>query len=98
MGGERPNAGNPELDELNRLRSLMLPRIHAVNESMKTLREQNQQNGLGVSAELVASQKRMGFFMDVASEALRSGNVAEARTSLTNAERELDKLERRFGH
>ncbi len=76
----------------------MRPRIHAVNESMKALREQNQQNGLGVSGELVSSHKRMAFFMDVANEALRAGNVAEARTSLFNAERELDKLERRFNH
>ncbi len=40
----------------------------------------------------------MAFFMDVANEALRAGNIAEARTSLFNAERELDKLERRFNH
>ena len=76
----------------------MMARIHAVNESIKNLREQNQQNGMGVSAEIVASQKRMGAFMEFANDALRAGNVAEARTRLTNAERELDKLERRFGH
>jgi serine/threonine protein kinase len=97
-GIERPNAGNPELEELTRQKNLMMPRIHAVNESMKNLREQNQQNGLGVSPELVASQKRMGFFMETATDALHAGNVAEARTSLTNAERELEKLEKRFGH
>jgi len=75
----------------------MMARIHAVNESMTRLREQNERNGLGVNPELVASQKRMGFFMDVATDALHAGNVAEARTSLANAERELGKLERRFG-
>lgn len=95
---ERPNAGNPELAELHRQKNLMMARIQAVNESMTNLREQNRQNGLGVNQQLVASQKRMGFFMDVATDALRAGNVDEARTSLTNAERELEKLERRFGH
>jgi hypothetical protein len=76
----------------------MLPRIHVVNESMNNLREQNRQSGLGVSGDLVASQKRMGFYMDVVADALRNGNIAEARTSMINAERELDKLERRFNH
>jgi serine/threonine protein kinase len=97
-GIDRPNAGSPDLEELTHQKNLMMARIHAVNESMTRLREQNERNGLGVNPELVASQKRMGFFMDVATDALHAGNVAEARTSLANAERELDKLERRFGH
>ena len=97
-GIDRPNAGSPELEEMTHQKNLMMARIHAVNESMKRLREQNERNGLGVNPELVASQKRMGFFMDVATDALHAGNVAEARTSLANAERELDRLERRFGH
>jgi len=96
-GIDRPNAGSPDLEELTHQKNLMMARIHAVNESMTRLREQNERNGLGVNPELVASQKRMGFFMDVATDALHAGNVAEARTSLANAERELGKLERRFG-
>jgi eukaryotic-like serine/threonine-protein kinase len=98
QGYDRPSPGGGELDELKHQRDLMLPRIHVVNESMNNLREQNRQSGLGVSGDLVASQKRMGFYMDVVADALRNGNIAEARTSMINAERELNKLERRFNH
>jgi hypothetical protein len=97
-GIDRPNAGSPDLEELTHQKNMMMARIHAVNESMMRLREENERNGLGVNPELVASQKRMGFFMDVATDALHAGNVPEARTSMANAERELEKLERRFGH
>lgn len=94
-----PSAGgrDPALQELHHQRELMIPRIEAVGASMADLQRQQASMGLGMSGDLIASQRRMQFFMDAATRALRNGNTAEARTALNNAERELDRLERRFG-
>jgi serine/threonine-protein kinase len=92
--------GNPaasELQELAHDRDLMIPRIEAVNTSMAKLQQEQSRMGLGISGDLIARQRRVQFYMETANEALRRGNVAEARTSLNNAERELGKLEDRFG-
>jgi hypothetical protein len=91
------NTGNGELQELEHQHDLMVPRIEAVNTSLAKLQQEQSRMGLGLSPELIARQRRMQFYMETASGALRRGNVPEARTSLNNAERELDKLEERFG-
>src|SRR5579872_1087597 len=100
MPQPRPHQGptqvSAEINELVRLRDLMRSRIHTVNESMRRLREQNEHNGMGVNGELVASHKRMLFYMEVANDALHTGNIGEARTALNNAERELGRLEHHF--
>ncbi len=88
---------NAELEQLNQERMMMLPRIDAVTFSMKKLQQEQSRDGLGISGELVATHRRMGFYMETADMALRRGNTAEARTALANAERELGKLETRFG-
>ena len=89
-----PNPGNSELDELEHQRNLMTPRIEAINADLARLQQAN--NG-GVNGTLIASQRRMQFYMETASEAIRRGNAAQARTALNNAERELGKLEEHFG-
>ena len=93
-----PAGGNdPALQEVRQHREMMIPRIEAVNASMTDLQRQQASMGLGMSGDLIASQRRIQFFMDAATRALRNGNTAEARTALNNAERELDKLEKHFG-
>jgi hypothetical protein len=59
-----------------------------VNATMTRL-EQNQ----GVSRDLVARQHRLMFYLETADGALRKGNIEQARSSLNNAERELQVLE-----
>ena len=95
-----PPAGNPvnnEMEELNHHKMLMHARIDAINNSMKNLEQEQRRQGLSLNGALVASQHRMVFFMETADGAMRKGNIAEARSALNNAERELDKLEEHFG-
>ena len=95
-----PSAANPvnnELEELNHHKMLMHARIDAINNSMKNLEQEQRRQGLTMNGALVASQHRMIFFMETADGAMRKGNIAEARSALNNAERELDKLEEHFG-
>lgn len=95
-----PPAGNPvnsEIEQLNHQKLLMHSRIDAVNASMRSLEQEQRRMGLGMNGDLVARQHRMVFYMETADGAMRKGNIAEARTALNNAERELDKLEEHFG-
>jgi len=92
-----PNPENAELEQLNQRRLLMHARIDAVNASMTKLEQDQRRMGVGMSGDLVASQHRMVFYMETADTAMRKGNIEQARTSLNNAERELGKLEARFG-
>ena len=95
-----PSAANPvnnELEQLNHQKMLMHARIDAINNSMKNLEQEQRRQGLTMNGVLVASQHRMIFFMETADGAMRKGNIAEARSALNNAERELDKLEEHFG-
>ena len=93
----KANPVNSELEELNHRQMLLHTRIDAINASMTQLEQQQRRMGLGMNGDLVARQHRMVFFMETADAAMRKGNVAQARTSLDNAERELDKLEEHFG-
>lgn len=85
------------IEELNHRKMLMRARIDAVNASMTKLEQDQKRMGLGMSGDLVARQHRMMYYMETVDGALKNGNVEQARVSMNNAERELDKLEERFG-
>ena len=48
-------------------------------------------------AEIISSEHRMEMLMDKAEGEIREGDPAAAKRSLDAAERELEKLEERFG-
>ena len=89
-----PGAG---LEELNHRKMLMHARVDAINANMTKLEQDQRSMGLGMNGELVARQHRMVFYLETADGAMRKGNVEQARSSLNNAERELEKLEEHFG-
>lgn len=91
------NPANSELEELRHRRGLLGARVEAVNDSIKDLQESQRRMGLTMNGDIVARHHRIGFYMETADAAIHSGNIAEARTSLNNAEHELEGLEKRFG-
>ena len=93
-----PAVDTKAIDELRQRQSLMAVRIGAVKTSMDKLQSEQSRMGLGISQDLVARERRVELFMDQAEGALRDGNIAQATSKLDNAERELEKLEERFGH
>ncbi len=85
-----------EMRDLRHRRMLMQARIDVVNANLRRLEQHERALGRNVNGALLAREQRLGFDMGIADRALREGNLAEARATLANAERELEQLENRF--
>ena len=86
-----------ELKELRHRQALMSARITGVKSSLRQLQQQQSASGLGISPELISGEHRMEMLMDKAAGEIRENDAAAAKRSLDAAERELEKLEDRFG-
>ena len=86
-----------QLDELRHRQTLMAVRAGAIKGSLDRLQQEQARAGLGISSDLVATNQRMAYYMDLAEAAIRDGKPDVAQKHLDNAERELSKLEDRFG-
>jgi len=86
-----------ELDDLRQRQGLMSIRMETVNGSLRRLSAQQASSGFGPSPELTSAAGRMRLFMDQATNQIRSSDPAAAKKSLDSAERELEKLEDKFG-
>jgi serine/threonine protein kinase len=86
-----------ELKELRHRQALMGARIGGIKGSIRQLQQQQAASGLGISPEITSGEHRMEMLMDKAEGEIREGDPAAAKRSLDAAERELEKLEERFG-
>jgi eukaryotic-like serine/threonine-protein kinase len=86
-----------ELDSLRERQGLMAVRMETVAGSLRRLSAQQASSGYGPSPELTGAAGRMRLFNDQAVSALRNGDPAGAKKALDSAERELEKLEDKFG-
>ena len=86
-----------ELKELRHRQALMAARIGGIKGSLRQLQQQQAASGLGISPELVSTEHRMEMLMDKAEGEIREGDPVAAKRSLDAAERDLEKLEERFG-
>lgn len=86
-----------ELGELRHRQTLMAARLGGVQTSIQRLQAEQNRMGLGISPEITSGQHRLEYHMDEAERAIKAGDAATAREKLEAAERELERLESRFG-
>lgn len=73
-------------------------RVGTVRTSLGNLARAQASQGLAPSGELVSTEQRMIYQMEQADASIKQNNAAEAKRRLDSAERELEKLEKRFNH
>jgi ribosomal protein S20 len=61
------------------------------------MKEAQARQGLGMRGDITSAQERMENYLDEAQAAIRSGDAEHAKKSLSNAEREIDKLDTFLG-
>jgi eukaryotic-like serine/threonine-protein kinase len=95
-----PNPG-PSADEIQRLTDdgeKLNVRADTVSEGLNTLKQQQAASGLGLRADMVSAQQRMGLFLKKGSDALQHGDTANAQKYFDQADTEISKLEKFLGH
>jgi hypothetical protein len=95
-----PNSG-PSADEIQRLTDdgeKLSVRADTVTEGLNTLKQQQAASGLGLRADMVSAQQRMGLFLKKGNDALQHGDAANAQKYFDQADAEISKLEKFLGH
>jgi serine/threonine protein kinase len=95
-----PNLG-PSADEIQRLTDdgeKLSVRADTVTEGLNTLKQQQAASGLGLRADMVSAQQRMGLFLKKGNDALQHGDTANAQKYFDQADAEISKLEKFLGH
>mgnify|MGYP001492506172 CR=1 FL=1 len=89
--------GSLILQRLQDRMDLLSSRASAVDQSLKTLQQQQASSGLSMRGDVSASWIRMKGFMDRADAALSAGQPLMAKLNMDRAEREIDFLEKFLG-
>ena len=72
-------------------------RGRTINTMLDQLRSQQSRMGVGLRGDMLNAQKMMELHLDEAEASLKSGELDQARKELSDAEREIDKLEKFLG-
>jgi serine/threonine-protein kinase len=93
------NAANAqELAELTEQHDKLSVRAQSENESVENLRRQMSASGNNLRSDISASQGRMKMYMEKSETALNAGDPVAAKKYMSLAEREVETLEKFFGH
>jgi hypothetical protein len=92
------DANAERLEKLREEGSLLSIRVGTVKSSLDGLRQAQARTGLGLRADMAASEQRMDYLMNEADAALQRGDAAATRRNLDLAEKEVSKLEKFLGH
>jgi serine/threonine protein kinase len=96
-----PPSSAPSADQIQQLTDdgeKLSVRADTVNEGLNTLKQQQSASGLGLRADMVSAQQRMGLFLKKANDALQHGDTANAQKYFDQADSEISKLEKFLGH
>lgn len=68
-------------------------RANSARATLTRMKEQQARQGLGMRGDITTSEQRMETFLDDAQDAIKTGDVDGAKKALSNAEREIDRLD-----
>jgi septation ring formation regulator EzrA len=99
----QPPAGNKaasaqELEELTEQHDKLAVRAQTENNDVENLRKQMAAGGNNLRSDISASQTRMRMYMDKFDAAMNAGDPVAAKKYMGLAEREVEALEKFFGH
>jgi serine/threonine-protein kinase len=86
------------LKEVRHQYALLGVRARTVQTGLDNLRRQQARSGLGLRADMTASEQRMEHYLDEADAAVKGGDTQAAKENIEAAEREVSKLENFLGH
>jgi eukaryotic-like serine/threonine-protein kinase len=72
-------------------------RANAARAALGRMKEEQARQGLGMRGDILAAQERMEAHLDHAQAAIQAGDPDRAKKSLSNAEREIDRLDTFLG-
>jgi serine/threonine-protein kinase len=87
-----------ELEELTDQHDKLAVRALAANDSVESLRKQMAAGGNNLRSDVSASQARMKMYMDKFDAAMNAKDPVAAKKYMSLAEREVETLEKFFGH
>ncbi len=90
-------AKEAQLEKLREQGSLLTIRAGTVRSSLASLRKAQARSGLGLRADMAASEQRMDYLLNQADAALQQGDAAAGQRNLDLAEKEVSKLEKFLG-
>ncbi len=96
-----PPSSGPSADQIQQLTDdgeKLGIRADTVSEGLNALKQQQAASGLGLRADMVAAQQRMGLFLKKGNDALQHGDTANAQKYFDQADAEISKLEKFLGH
>jgi serine/threonine-protein kinase len=85
------------LEKLRDQGSMLSIRAGTVRASLNALRKAQARSGLGLRADMAASEQRMDYLLSQADAALQRGDAAAGQRNLDLAEKEVSKLEKFLG-
>jgi serine/threonine-protein kinase len=91
------DAKEEQLEKLREQGSLLSIRVATVKSSLASLRKAQARTGLGLRADMAASEQRMDYLLNQADSALQRGDAAAGQRNLDLAEKEVSKLEKFLG-
>ena len=92
------SANAQELAELTDQHDKLAVRAQSANDSVENLRRQMAASGSNLRSDISASQGRMKMYMEKSETALNAGDPVAAKKYMSLAEREVETLEKFFGH
>ncbi len=99
---QTPAETNPvntqELEELTDQHDKLAARAQAADQSVESLRKQMAAGGNNLRSDISTSQTRMRMYMDKFDKALNAKDLVAANKYRAMAEREVETLEKFFGH
>jgi len=87
-----------EMEELDDLHTKLSVRAQTEDTNVENLRRQMAAGGNNLRSDISASQTRMKLYMNKFDAAMNAGNATAARKYMGLAEREVENLEKFFGH
>ena len=91
-------ASAQELEELTEQHDKLAVRAQTENNDVEHLRKQMAAGGDNLRSDISASQTRMRMYMDKFDAAMNAGDPVAAKKYMGLAEREVETLEKFFGH
>jgi hypothetical protein len=85
------------LGDLREQLVLLGTRAGAIKRSVQTMQAEQNRTGVGMRPDVTAGMQRMEFYLDETEAALRAGDPAKGKKSLSSAEKEVGKLENFMG-
>lgn len=85
------------LREARELLTMLGSRANSARSTLSRMKQEQARQGLGMRGDILTAEQRMEAFLDDAQAAIRSGDHEGAKKYLSQAEREIDKIDSFLG-